>query len=568
MGIAAYFNNMASSLVVDGHVIAAAEEERFNRIKQGRRYNLPIALTDLPIDSIQYCLNEGNLTIDDIDRVAYGFSPAKRVDFSLNDRETLDRDPLSFHMNVLDYVVPALNQPRISYCLKKRLNGKREPVVEFVDHHLAHACSAFLVSGFDRSMVFVNDGSGEQDCITAYTGEGIKLERIFHVPKKHTLGLIYQRGTKLLGFKGFQDEYKTMGLAPYGEPVYFEDFISQTREVDGILEIQDGLLGTPNMARLTGVKRRSKGEPFTTEHKNFAASLQKFTEYAIEFYIKNLRERFDSENLCMAGGVALNAVANEKLRKYYKHVFVQPAANDAGSALGAALHIAGRLERGFQNKRLPNYFLGPSYSDDMIRRLLDMAKIDHSRVERPDLYHEIADRLSGGKTVAWFQGRMEYGPRALGNRSILANPSVKDMKDRLNSAIKFREGFRPFAPSILKEHYSEYFEGNPEGREHMLFVCHVKPDKVDQIPAVVHADGTARAQTVDRASNLDFYNLIDAFREKTGLPLLVNTSFNVNDWSTLKGKPIVMSPEQALGDFFTSGLDTLVMGSYIVNKPR
>ncbi len=371
----------------------------------------------------------------------------------------------------------------------------------------------------------------------------------------------------LLGFKGYQDEYKVMGLSPYGEPSYFDCLMSQVNENNGILEIQDGLQSVHNMEVLTGIKRRQKGESIEEIHKNFASSLQKLTEYSIDYYIKRLKdEQPSSDNLCMSGGVALNCVMNEKIRKFFKNIFIQPAAGDDGTALGSALYVAGKYDTQFRNRKLNDYFLGPSYSEESIKRLLDISKINYTHMKKQDIYDEVAWQLDDGNVIALFQGRMEYGPRALGNRSIIADPTKKEMTNRINHAIKFREGFRPFAPSVLKEHFSDYFEGDPNGREYMQFVCKVKPDRIKEIPAVVHVDGTARAQTVDMKSNKNLYNYIMAFKEKTGIPLLINTSFNVNNWSSLEGKPIVMSPEHAISDFYTSGLDTLIMEDFLITK--
>ena len=438
--------------------------------------------------------------------------------------------------------------------------------MEFIDHHLAHACSAFLLSGFKKAIVRVIDGAGEENCISAYLGNGICLNKVFTVPNKNTLGLIYQRRTKLLGLKRFEDEYKVMGLSAFGKPTYLDLFIEETNIRENILEIKKGLLSVTNMEELTKIRRRNKNEPIMEEHKDFACSLQKFLEYALNYYLSYLTKEYQYENLCYSGGVALNCVANENLRKFYKNIFIQPAGNDAGTSLGSALFIASKKEKNFQNKKMINCFFGPRFSDSNIQKFLDHIKVKYERLEFPEINVEISNDLHAGKIIAWFQDRMEWGPRALGNRSILADPSKKEIREKINLAIKHREPFRPFAPSVLFDHYSDYFEGDPNGREFMLFVSKVKEDKINEIPAVVHIDNTSRVQTITKKFNLKFYNLIYQFYELTGIPLLLNTSFNVNQWITNKGNPIVMDPTQTICDFFNSGLETLVMGPFIIRK--
>lgn len=568
LGIYGYFNNTSATLMVDGEIIAAAEEERFNRIKQGKENNLPINLTLLPFESIKYCLEEANLSIDDIDRVGFGFKPTNKLKATMLNTKKLLTEPKNYFIDVWDYLKPAIDQKKVGYYLTKRLGGKdfQNLEVDFIDHHTAHASSAYFVSSFNDALVVVMDGAGEKDSLTAFLGEGNKIKKVFNVGIENSLGFVYWRGTKFLGFKGFQDEYKVMGLSSLGDPTYLELLKEQVTLKKDILVLSDELKSVSGLESLLEISPRKRRANITQEHKDFASSLQKFIEWGLHHYIDLLQDTYSKKNLCLAGGVAHNCIFTEQLRSKFTEIFIQPAANDSGTSMGAALYLSNLLDKAFENKKRQHYFLGPAFTDEYIEKLLQLTGVDYLTLQEPELYPYIAEKLVGGSVVAWFQGKMEWDPRALGNRSILADPRDPTMWDKLNLAIKFREGFRPFAPSVLEDYFSEYFEGAIEGREYMQYVCPVKSEKREVIPSVVHVDGTARPQTVNYKFNPKYYNLIKAFMDLSGIPMVINTSFNVNDWQTLKGKPIVMSPTQALHDFYSSGIDYLVLGAHILSK--
>ncbi|HWP35253.1 MAG TPA: carbamoyltransferase C-terminal domain-containing protein [Thermodesulfobacteriota bacterium] len=592
LGINAAFHDSSACLVRDGEVIAAAEEERFTRVKHAKR-PVPFSAWELPFQAIDACLREAGIRLADVDHVAYGFDPFVLLgDRREADALALPLEPSARHRGAGDAVAdPAaatppggpvatpraewespwdplflayvVNAPRqlvggAPHHLRPRFADVRPDGPfrwHFVEHHLAHAASAFLASPFDEAAVLTLDGRGERATTTYSVGAGTELHRLGQVDLPHSLGLLYERVTEHLGFLHASDEYKVMALAAFGQPRYLDRF----RE---IVEVgRDGryTVGPLRLAERFGPPRR-RGEPLARHHRDIAASLQAVLEETVLELANWLHRESGARNLCLAGGVALNCVMNARLRDRgpFRRIWVQPAAGDAGTALGAALWVDARQRGvGARRWRMDHAYLGPAYDDDEIEAFLAWAKLPYRRLT--NVADEAADLLARDLVLGWFQGRMEFGPRALGARSILASPLRAEMQARLNE-IKDREDFRPVAPVILEEEAAEWFA--PAGRSpFMLFVHDVRPDKADRIPAVRHVDGTARIQTIARDQHPLLYDLLKAFQTRTGVPVLVNTSFNA------RGEPIVCTPRDAVECFWTSPLDALVIGPFLLTKP-
>lgn len=570
LGINAAFHDPAACLVEDGRVIAAAEEERFTHIKHGKR-PIPFSAYELPYNAIDFCLKEAGIHLKDIDHVAYSFDPSLLLqNYTHNGSIELPLEPSAHKPSqdgdspweplFLSYIVNAPRQLVGGYPhhLQNRfigtpLNGsfRWHPV----QHHLAHAASAFLPSPYEEAAVFTIDGRGETATTTYAHGMGNALDFLGQVEMPHSLGILYEQVTSYLGFLHSSDEYKVMALASFGKPTYLSDFRKM---------IQMQSEGKYCIQQVDLVERfgpaRSKGGQLDQRHYDIAHSLQVALEETALSITDWLHEATGSENLVMAGGVALNCVMNARVRDRgaFKNIWVQPAAGDAGTAMGAALWIDAQ-ERGSDERMycMDHAFLGPGYSDDEIEIFLKWAKLPYRRLE--NVAQEAAEILASDKVIGWFQGRSEFGPRALGARSILASPIHAEMQERLNE-IKDREDFRPVAPVVLEEEVGNWFV-NGNVSPFMLFVFDVQPEKADHIPAVRHVDGTARIQTINRVQNAPYYDLLKAFYEKTGVPVLVNTSFNT------RGEPIVNSPRDAVECFWTSPLDALVIGSFLLEKP-
>ena len=578
LGINAAYHDPAASLIVDGRVIAAAEEERFTHVKHGKR-PVPFSTYELPFHAIDYCLREAGITLADVNHIAYSYDPFLLLGRYRNEAMiTLPLEPSAYPTPpeweaAWDplFLSSIVNAPRhlvdgVPLHLRARFRGKSGSASpaknhdswHFVEHHIAHAASAFHASPFQHAAVLTLDGRGEKATTGYFVGDGNRLHRIGQVNFPHSLGLLYEDVTDYLGFLRSSDEYKVMALASFGRPQYLLDF----REI-----IQLGEDGQYTIAPLHLEERfgpaRMKGGPLEQRHYDVARSLQVALEETVLQLACWLHDKTARENLCMAGGVALNCVMNARMRDKgpFSHVWVQPAAGDAGTALGAALWIDAqeRGEVGDNERRyyMDHAFLGPAYSDGEIEQFLQWAKLPYRRLK--SVADEVATILTQDKVIGWFQGRMEFGPRALGARSILASPLHASMQARLNE-IKDREDFRPVAPVVLEEEASQWF-ADADVSPFMLFVYDVLPDKADLIPAVRHIDGTARIQTINRQQNWLYYELIRAFQERTGVPVLVNTSFNT------RGEPIVCSPRDALECFWTSPLDALVIGSFLLEKP-
>lgn len=568
LGINAAFHDTAAALVKDGKIIAAAEEERFTHIKHGKR-PIPFSTWELPFHAIDYCLKTAGITLQDVDRIAYSFDPEGVTESSIYKSAFDDAADVLTAPDVyqdwdtlfLNYIRKAPEQLRDGYPhhLQKRLanGGDIAGKWAYVNHHVAHAASAFFPSPFHEAAVLTLDGRGEQATTGYFIGKDNSLVQIDSVDMPHSLGMLYEKITTYLGFLHSSDEYKVMALASYGRPVYLEDFRSVIHVGnDGQYTIDDF-----DPEQWWGAGRR-KEDPFEQLHYDIAHSLQKALEETVLKLAQWLYDQTGAQNLCMAGGVALNCVMNAVIRDRgpFQHVWVQPAAGDAGTALGAAQWLDVRLNTREEGPRytapMEHVYWGPDYSDEEIEQFMLWAKMPYKRLT--NIAKETAAILAEDKIIAWYQGRMEFGPRSLGARSILASPIHPDMQARLND-IKDREDFRPVAPVVLEDDAHEWFEGAAVS-PFMLFVYPVKEDKADRIPAVRHTDGTARVQTVNRDQHPLYYDLINEFKALTGVPVLVNTSFNT------RGEPIVCSPRDAIECFWTSPFDALIINSFILEK--
>lgn len=570
LGINAAYHDQAACLIRDGHIIAAAEEERFTHVKHGKR-PVPFSTWELPFHAISYCLGEGGIALADVDHVAYSYDPYMLLGRHKDDATiALPMKPgesatptgweSAWNPLFLSSIVNAPGQllDGAPHHLQERFRDARSRGRfrwHNVAHHLSHAASAFHVSPFDRAAVMTLDGRGEKATTGYALGDGSRLEWLGQVHMPHSLGILYEQVTSYLGFLHSSDEYKVMALASYGKPRYLADF----REIIRLGENGQYTI-EPNRLEERFGPARLRGGPLEAKHYDIAHSLQVALEETVLELARWLHGASGSDNLCMAGGVALNCVMNARLRDGgpFKNIWVQPAAGDAGTALGAALWIdAAERPDGRRATPMDHAFLGPAFADDEIEAFLRWSKLPYRRLT--DVAEETAEILARDKVIGWFQGRMEFGPRSLGARSILASPIHAEMQARLNE-IKDREDFRPVAPVVLEEEAADWFVG-ADVSPFMLFVYDVRPEKADLIPAVRHVDGTARIQTINRAQNPAYYDLIWAFRARTGVPVLVNTSFNT------RGEPIVCTPRDAIESFWTSPLDALVIGSFLLEKP-
>jgi carbamoyltransferase len=545
-------------LLKDGKVVFAAQEERYTRKKQDDR---------LPISAIAKALEYASITIEDID--AIGFYEKPMLKFFERLLQTYFKVwPLGlrqYQKAMQEWMHTKLWIPQH---IEKDLGYKGE--IFYIPHHESHAASSFYCSGFVDACIVTVDGVGEWATSTIGHGKGknLDLKKEIHFP--HSLGLLYSAITYYIGFKVNSAEYKVMGLAPYGEPKYVDQFRELiTIKDDGSFQLNMKYFTYEHGLRMTG-KRIEKlfGQPtrkpesdLTQFHKDIAASVQKITEEVMLKICKHAKDVTGSDNLCLAGGVALNCVANGEILRsgMFKDIFIQPAAGDAGGALGVALSIWHKKFDGARSPKINDVYWGTEYSDDQIEAFLKKKNLPYQRLDDHELINSVSSLLEGENVIGWFQGRMEFGPRALGNRSIIADARNKENWKKVNLKIKFRESFRPFAPTVLEENVAEYFDLDRES-PYMLLVADVNPDKRDMIPAVTHVDGSARIQTISEKQNAKYYNLIKAFREKTGCAVIINTSFNV------RGEPIVESPKDALNCFLNTHMDYLVMGNILMKK--
>ncbi|MDN7747464.1 carbamoyltransferase C-terminal domain-containing protein [Burkholderia multivorans] len=574
LGINAAFHDSAACLVRDGVVVAAAEEERFTHVKHAKR-PVPFSTWELPYHAIDYCLAEAGIALADVQHVAYSYDPWLELDRRAGQPSlTLPLEPSAharppggespWHPLFLSSIVNAPRQLAggAPHHLQRRFRGVTHDGPfrwHFVEHHLAHEASAFLAAPYERCAVMTMDGRGERATTSYGVFDGRTYRRIAQVDLPHSLGLLYERVTRYLGFLHSSDEYKVMALASYGKPIYADQMRQLVRyRGDGRYDVDDA-----DLVALFG-PARDRGGPITPNHCDIAHALQLVLEETTLRAVEWLAAETGEKQLAMAGGVALNCVMNARIRDRgpFDDVWVQPAAGDAGTALGAALWTDFR-ERGARGDwRMDHAYLGPSFEDDAIEAFIREAQLPYRRLN--DVAAQTAALLAQNRVIGWFQGRMEFGPRALGARSILASPIDPDMQRKLNR-IKDREDFRPVAPVALESKAHEWFSGGRREPLHapfMLFVYDVRPERAERIPAVRHIDGTARVQTVAPQQNPLLHALLTEFDALTGVPVLVNTSFNT------RGEPIVCTPRDAIECFWTSPLDALVIGSFLMEKPR
>jgi carbamoyltransferase len=585
LGISAYYHDSAAALVIDGRIVAAAQEERFTRKKHDDSF---------PVRAIEYCLAEAGISPAGLDHVGFYDKPLLKFDRLL---ETyLAYAPAGFQSFVKAMPVWLREKLHLPREMRKRLPGYNKRFV-FLEHHESHAASAFFPSPFESAAILTIDGVGEWATASIGRGKGHKIELMKELRFPHSLGLLYSAFTYHCGFRVNSGEYKLMGLAPYGEPKY-ADLIQERLidlKADGSFRMDmsyfnycQGLTMTSaKFHRLFGGPQREPQGPITEREMDIAASIQQVTQEIMLRMARHSLQVTGERNLCLAGGVALNCVGNGKILAdgVAENMWVQPSAGDAGGSLGTALFIWHQL---LENERVADEddlqrgsFLGPRFNDQKIRECLDAAETPYKRFNDDQLFHCVADWIDAGKVVAWFSGRMEFGPRALGARSILGDARRPEMQSLINQKVKFRESFRPFAPAVLSKQACEYFDFPPEAESpYMMLVSPVRADKrlsvtddsqqllgLDQLlvqrsvlPAITHVDYSARLQTVDERRNPRFYKLLKAFYDKTGCPVIINTSFNV------RGEPIVCTPQDALRCFQATNIDVLVIENYVLFK--
>ena len=589
LGISAFYHDSAATLIVDGKIIAATQEERFSRIKHDQSF---------PEKSIEFVLKFANLKLSDVDYIVFYEKPFLKFERLLETYVAFaPRGFGSFLKSIPIWISEKLFQKNIIIEKLKNLDKffQYEDRLFFSEHHLSHAASAFYPSPFEEAIILTADGVGEWATTTVAIGKGNKIEikKELHFP--HSLGLLYSAFTYFAGFKVNSGEYKLMGLAPYGQPKFVDLILNNLIDLkeDGTFLLNQkyfnysvGLTMTnKNFEKLFGSKPRLPDSEIKQFHMDLAASIQYVTEKIMLMLSKSLRKEFDIPNLCLAGGVALNCVANGKItkEKIFDNIWVQPAAGDAGGSLGSALLL---WYSEFDNERaisnvdsMQGSYLGNKFSNSEIKDFLIKTGAKYHYLEEDDLVNQTVIDLINEKAIGWFQGRMEFGPRALGNRSILGDPRSENMQKNLNLKVKYRESFRPFAPSILRENLSEWYDFDTDS-PYMLQVANIKKDKViemneeqksffgiDQlnikrsnVPAVTHVDYSSRIQTVHKDTNPLYYKLLKKFNEKTKCPLIINTSFNI------RGEPIVNTPSDAFNCFMGTEMDTLVIGNFYLSK--
>ena len=589
LGISAFYHDSAAAIIVDGEIIAAAQEERFTRKKHDASY---------PKNAINYVLKESGLKLNEVDHVVFYEKPFLKFERLLETYIGFSPSGFrSFSMSMPLWLSEKLFQKKMLFNLLNEQDNNFKDIkkINFSEHHLSHAASAFFSSPYKEAIILTLDGVGEWATSTISKGYGNKIDILKEIHFPHSLGLLYSAFTYFLGFKVNSGEYKVMGLAPYGEPKFKDIILEKLVDVkeDGSFRLSmdyfsyaTGLTMTNNkFAKLFSIKKREPEDNLSQIHMDIAASIQAVTEEIVLRITRFLSKEFKLPNLCMAGGVALNCVANGKILKEgsFKNIWIQPASGDAGGALGAAQAFYYQEldnERNIlKNDSMKGSYLGPQFNDNEVENELNNCGANYKNLTKDEIINETAIALSEEKAVGWFQGRMEFGPRSLGNRSIIADPRSETMQKTLNLKVKYRESFRPFAPAVLFEKVSEWFELNNES-PYMLLVADVKKSKqlkiteeqkrlfgIDKlnvkksyVPSVTHVDYSARIQTVHKETNLLFYNLLEEFEKITKYPILVNTSFNV------RGEPIVCSVTDAFNCFMGTDLDLLVCNNFILHK--
>src|ERR1700693_4674343 len=590
LGVSCYYHDAAAVLLRDGQLVAAAEEERFSRIKHDFAF---------PSNAIRFCLQQSRIKGSDLDYAVFFEKPFRKFDRIL--ASVLQTYPQSWKVFRESMIGWMLDKLWVASTLQSELGIPRERIL-FSDHHLSHAASAFLCSPFQDAAVLTVDGVGESITSTWGTGRGNQIHLDGQIQFPHSLGLLYSAFTAFLGFEVNEGEYKVMGMAPYGQPKYVDKVWKLVkRNVDGSFALNMeyfcfhhstertfsdkfvDLFGPPRPPSMhfftpgTGYPSYFGPKPpdidelgkINQHYADVAASIQKVTEELILGMARRAHEQTGLKRLCIAGGVGLNSVANSRILREtpFEEIFVQPAAGDGGGALGAALWAYNTLLGKPRTFVMEHAYWGKGYTSGEIRSFLEENGIPYQQLSNPEQHLDrVVERLTSGKVIGWFQGRFGWGPRALGNRSILADPRRADMKDIVNTKIKFREPYRPFAPSVLAECAEKYFD-LPRAAQHyparyMLYVVPVRECKQSSLPAITHVDGTGRLQTVFRQTNPRYYGLIERFAQATGMPAVLNTSFN------LKGEPVVNTPANAFNTYMKSEMDMLVLGNFIVEKQQ
>jgi len=592
LGISAFYHDSAASIIVDGKIIAAAQEERFTRKKHDSNF---------PFNALKFVLKYSNLQLNEVDYIVFYEKPFLKFERLLETYVAFAPKGFNQFTKAMPvWIKEKLFQKKMLIDCLKECDDKIKDLknIYFSEHHMSHAASAFFPSTFNEAIILTADGVGEWATSTVAIGKGNNIEIKKEILFPHSLGLLYSAFTYYTGFKVNSGEYKLMGLAPYGEPKYknlIKDNLIDIKE-DGSFRLNQDYFNYATGLTMTNEKfnnlfnekpRNSKSEKITQFHMDVAASIQNVTEEIMLKIAQSLRNEYKLKNLCLAGGVALNCVANGKIleKGIFDKIWIQPAAGDAGGSLGAALSLwyneMKKERKVFDADQMQGSYLGPEYTQNEIEIKLKKAGANFEVMNEEDLINKTAEDLSKGKAIGWFQGRMEFGPRSLGARSILGDPRSDKMQKNLNLKVKYRESFRPFAPSVLREDLSNWFDINVDS-PYMLLVANINPEKkiemteeqkklfgIDklnikrsEIPAVTHVDYSARVQTVSKSSNKRYHALISKFKEKTGCPVIVNTSFNV------RGEPIVNTPGDAFNCFMGTELDYLVIGNCILDKTK
>lgn len=561
IGISCFYHDAAACLLVNGKLVSAAQEERFTRVKHDKSF---------PENAIKFCLEANDITINQVELIVFYEKPFVKFDRIIN---TLQNEaPFTFNLfrkTLLSWLKTKL---WVSSIINDTLNYNGEII--YSEHHESHAAGSFFTSPFKEAVIVTIDGVGEKACTTISIGKDntISILKEQHYP--HSIGLLYSAFTQYCGFKVNSGEYKLMGLAPYGKPIYKQLILDEIVSFDdtGLITLHLDCFSfekgkttiNTKFCKVFGQPQRKIGAEMTNFYMDIASSIQSVTEDIVFQVLKYAKGLTGQENLCLSGGVALNCKANGELlaKHIFKNVWVQPASGDAGCSVGAAYvgynHYLKNDRVYLENTLNEQAYLGPFYSNDVIENILKSYNFNFIKLSDSDMCNSVALALKEKKIIGWFQGKMEFGPRALGNRSILASPLFEDMKTHVNLNIKFREGFRPFAPIVLEEDSHDWFDMEKTPSKYMLFT--VKSDKKEQIPSCIHEDDTARVQTLNSEENPLLHLLIQSFKEKTDCPVLINTSFNV------RGEPIVESPLDALKCFFYTKMDMLVLGNYVLEK--
>ena len=589
LGISGYYHDSAATLLVDGVIIAAAQEERFSREKNDARF---------PRNAIQYCLREGGINLKDIDAVAFYDKPIVKFTRMLDTFLAIAPLGIKNWFKVMpSWLSEKLNlRQTLRYELK---DLKKSCPILFTEHHIAHAASAFYPSPFDQSAILTIDGVGEWATTTIALGKENQIDMLQEIRFPHSLGLLYSAFTSYCGFKINSGEYKLMGLAPYGKPkfanIIFNELLDLKKDgsfrlnMDYFSFLSGKYMINSKFNKLFKYSYRSPGADITSLHMDIAASIQHVINEAVLRLAKKAKDITNMENICLAGGVALNCVANGHLERsnIFKRIWIQPAAGDAGGSLGSALEVwnkekKNKFQISYSGKfgkvdKMKGSLLGPDFSENQITQCLNQNNAKYIKYEHKEMLNKTASLLSEGLIIGWFQGRMEFGPRSLGSRSILADPRLPNIRSDINMRVKFRESFRPFAPSVLKEKVNEYFDIKTES-PYMLFVAPVTESQLienngdqlegldrlsalrSKIPSVTHVDGSARVQTVSEMNNPLFFKLIKRFEKITNCAVLLNTSFNV------RGEPIVCTPDDAYKCFVNTAIDYLVIGNFILKR--